>query len=127
MEIPDNLKYTTTDEWVKISGDGIATVGITDFAQHELTDIVYVTDFPAEGDRVDKGTPLAVIESVKAVADVMAPFTGVVSSVNVDLEEAPEKLNEAPYDSWIVKIKIDNESDLEDLLTPAQYKEKISK
>ncbi|MBD3187325.1 glycine cleavage system protein GcvH [Candidatus Bathyarchaeota archaeon] len=126
MNIPEDLKYTVTDEWIKIDGEGIASIGITDFAQEELTDIVYITDFPEIGDHVEKGSSLAVIESVKTVADVVSPFTGIITEINSVLEGKPEMLNEDPYNAWIIKIKVDDQGAFTQLLDPEQYRKKLS-
>lgn len=125
MEIPDNLKYTKTHEWVNVEGNGVVSIGITYHAQEELTDIVYVDDFPDVGDAVKKEDTIAVIESVKAVADVYSPVDGNVHEINEKLEEKPEALNESPYDAWIIKIKISNPEDIDNLLSPDQYAEEI--
>ncbi len=125
MNVPNTLKYTKTHEWAKIEG-GVVVVGITDHAQHELTDIVYIDDYPEIGSQVKKGDRISVIESVKAVADVFAPVAGVLKETNKDLENAPEKLNKAPYDAWIVKLKPANVKDLDSLLTPEAYKKELS-
>jgi len=124
MSIPDNLKYTKTHEWVEI--EDVVTMGITDHAQHELTDIVYIDDYPDIGSEIAKGQVIAVIESVKAVADVYAPVSGILKEVNGDLENAPESLNSAPYDAWIAKIEPSNQEEFEELLSPEAYQEELS-
>jgi glycine cleavage system H protein len=124
MSVPDNLKYTKTHEWVQI--EDVITMGITDHAQHELTDIVYIDDYPEIGSEVTKGQVIAVIESVKAVADVFAPVSGILKEVNGDLENAPESLNSAPYDSWIAKIEPSKPEEFDELLSPEAYQESLS-
>ena len=107
MNIPDNLKYTNDHEWVKIDGD-IAIVGITDFAQSELGDIVYV-EINAQGDLFEKDSVFGTVEAVKTVSDLFMPLTGEILEVNSALEESPEIINNEPYESgWIIKIKIED-------------------
>jgi glycine cleavage system H protein len=124
MNVPGTLKYTKTHEWARVEKD-LVVVGITDHAQHELTDIVYIDDFPGIGATVQKGKVIAVIESVKAVADVMAPVSGKLVEVNGDLEKAPEMLNKSPYTSWIAKIKPSNPGEIASLLSADAYKKEI--
>jgi glycine cleavage system H protein len=126
MNVPDALKYTKTHEWVKVNGN-IATMGITDHAQHELTDIVYVDDFPDIGSKVEKGKTISIIESVKAVADVYAAVSGELVEVNSDLENSPELLNKAPYDAWIAKIKMSKPDEIKALLTADAYRKSLPK
>jgi glycine cleavage system H protein len=125
MNVPNALKYTKTHEWVKIEGN-TAVMGITDHAQHELTDIVYVDDFPDIGSRVEKGKTISIIESVKAVADVYAAVSGELVEVNSDLEDSPEQLNKAPYDAWLAKIKISKPEEIKSLLSADAYKKSLS-
>jgi len=123
LNIPDDLKYTRTHEWVKIEGD-IATVGITEYAQTELGDIVYV-DLPSPGRVVEAGQTLGSIESVKTVSDLYAPVSGEVSEVNGALEGTPELVNSDPYGAgWLVKINVANVPD--DLLDAEAYKEAVN-
>ena len=117
MNFPSELKYTKDHEWLKMEGD-VAVVGITDFAQNALGDIVFI-NLPQEGDAVTAGESFGDVESVKAVSDVMSPVSGTISAVNSDLEDAPENLNSDPYGSWI--IKIEGISDTEDLMEAAAY------
>ena len=117
MNFPSELKYTKDHEWLKMEGD-VAVVGITDFAQNALGDIVFI-NLPQEGDAVTAGESFGDVESVKAVSDVMSPVSGTISAVNSDLEDAPENLNSDPYGSWI--IKIEGISDTEDLMDAAAY------
>ena len=120
MNVPKNLKYAKTHEWVRVEGD-IAVVGITDHAQEELTDVVYV-ETPAIGLRVEAGKECAVVESVKAASDIYAPVTGDVVAVNEELSSAPELLNQDPYDKgWMFKIKMSVASELNELLSPDDY------
>ena len=117
MNFPSELKYTKDHEWLKMEGD-VAVVGITDFAQNALGDVVFI-NLPQEGDAVTAGESFGDVESVKAVSDVMSPVSGTISAVNNDLEDAPENLNSDPYGSWI--IKIESISDIEDLMDAAAY------
>jgi len=121
MKTPDGLKYARTDEWVKLDGDE-ATIGISDFAQDQLSDVVYVEFMIDEGDPVNKGDTVATVESVKAAADVIFPASGEILAVNEDLADAPELLNSDPYEkAWLVKIKLDDPSELDDLMTASEY------
>jgi glycine cleavage system H protein len=121
MKTPDGLKYARTDEWVKLDGDE-ATIGISDFAQDQLSDVVYVEFMIDEGDAVNKGDTVATVESVKAAADVIFPASGEILAVNEDLADAPELLNSDPYEkAWLVRIKLDDPSELDDLMTASEY------
>lgn len=123
MNIPENLKYTQDDEWVRMEGD-IAVVGITDYAQHELGDIVFV-DVDCEGDTVEAGEAFGSIEAVKTVADLLMPCTGEVVEFNKALEDA-SSINNDPYgEGWIIKFKPANVADIDALLDAAAYKAKI--
>ena len=121
MEYPKELKYQKTDEWVKVEGD-IATIGISDYAQHSLSDVVFV-EFEAEaGDTVKLGTTLATVESVKAAAEVVFPVSGTIIEVNEKLPETPEALNEEPYGKgWLCKIKMSKPEELDSLLDAEAY------
>ncbi len=124
MSIPAELKYTKDHEWVKIEGN-IAVVGITDHAQSELGDIVYV-DVDTVGDEVEAGAVFGSVEAVKTVADLFLPVSGVVSELNEALEDEPELVNTDPYGKgWIVKVEIAEDADLSELLTAEQYQELI--
>ncbi len=113
MNFPKDLKYAASHEWVKIE-NGIATVGISDFAQDALGDVVYVS-LPNVGDKVKAGISFGDVESVKAVSDLLAPVSGVVLEVNEELTDAPENLNSDPYGAWIIKVEaIEEEGDLMD-------------
>ena len=119
MNIPENLKYTREHEWVKIEDD-VITVGITDYAQKELGDIVFV-ELPEVDEEFDGDESFSTIESVKAASDIFMPVGGTIIEVNEDLEDNSAFINEDPYGSWIVKIKVREESDLEDLLSAEEY------
>jgi glycine cleavage system H protein len=124
MNFPADLKYTKDHEWVKIEGD-IATVGITDFAQRELGDIVYV-DVNTIGETVDKEAVFGTVEAVKTVSDLFMPLTGEVLEVNKDIDSAPESVNSDPYGKgWMIKLKITNTSQISELLSADDYKKLI--
>ena len=124
MNVPTNLKYTNDHEWVKVDGN-VATVGITDFAQSELGDIVFV-DIQTEGEELGKGKVFGAIEAVKTVADAFMPVSGKVVEVNADLEGAPETVNSDPYGAgWMIKIEMSNTAELAELLDAAQYQQII--
>ena len=123
MNIPQNLKYTQDDEWVRIEGD-LAIVGITDYAQHELGDIVFV-DVTTEGETINAGEPFGSVEAVKTVADLLMPVTGEVVEFNTALDDA-SSINNDPYGAgWIIKVKPANMADVDGLLDAAAYKAKI--
>lgn len=124
MNIPSELKYTKDHEWVKIDGD-IVTVGITDFAQSELGDIVYV-EVETLDETLDKDEVFGTVEAVKTVSDLFLPLSGEIIEFNEVLESEPEKVNSDPYgDGWMVKIKLSDTTEMETLLTDADYKELI--
>ena len=124
MNIPENLKFTKDHEWIKVE-DGVATVGITDFAQGELGDIVYV-DIESVDETIDRDEVFGSVEAVKTVSDLFMPLSGEVIAFNDDLEDTPEKVNSDPYgDGWMIKIKISDNSQIDDLLDAAAYKEVI--
>lgn len=124
MNVPTNLKYTNDHEWVKVDGN-VATVGITDFAQSELGDIVFV-DIQTEGEELGKGEVFGAIEAVKTVADAFMPVSGKVIEVNADLEGAPETVNSDPYGAgWMIKVDMTNPAELDELLDAAQYQQII--
>ena len=124
MNIPSELKYTKDHEWVKIDGD-TAIVGITDFAQSELGDIVYV-DVDTLDDTVEKDEVFGSVEAVKTVSDLFMPITGEVIAFNEDLEDSPESVNSDPYGAgWMIKVKIDDPSQIDDLLDAEAYKELV--
>jgi glycine cleavage system H protein len=121
MNFPENLKYTKDHEWVSIDGD-IATVGVTEFAQSELGDIVFV-ELDTEGDTMDQNEVFGTIEAVKTVSDLFMPLSGEITEVNSGLEDAPESVNESPYENgWMIKIKLSDTSELDGLLDVAAYK-----
>ena len=120
-EIPDNLKYTTSHEWIRDLGNGSFKIGITDHAQNELTDLVFV-ELPDSDSEFEPSTSMAVVESVKAASDIYAPLKGKVIETNSSLEDNPELINESPYDlGWLLILKSD--SNVDHLLTSDQYKE----
>lgn len=121
MDIPEDLKYTESDEWVRVEGD-TGTAGITDYAQDQLSDIVYVEYVVDEGEVIDKGEPHSAVESVKAAADVYMPIGGIIVSVNDELENSPEFVNTDPYGkAWMVKFEVADASELEDLMDADAY------
>jgi glycine cleavage system H protein len=120
MSLPTNLRYTDTHEWVRFEDDDLVYVGITDFAQKSLGDIVFV-ELPEVGRVVTKGDPVAVVESVKAASDIYAPLSGEIVEVNEALEAMPQNLNEIPYDSWIFAIKPSNDAEKAELLDEQEY------
>lgn len=122
MNFPKELKYTEDDEWVLMVDEHTALVGISDYAQSQLNDIVFVT-LPEVGDEVTEGEPFGDVESVKAVSDLVSPVTGVVAAVNTALEDSPELLNEDPYENWI--IKVENVTDFSELMDAKAYEEKV--
>ena len=125
MNVPKNLKYTNDHEWIKVDGD-IATIGITDFAQGELGDIVYVEVETLE-ETLDKEEVFGTVEAVKTVSDLFMPISGEILEFNESLETNPEKVNDNPYeDGWMIKIKISDSSELEELLSPEDYENTIS-
>ena len=125
MNIPEDLKYTQDHEWVRIEGEE-ATVGITDFAQGELGDIVYV-EVETIGESLDKESVFGTVEAVKTVSDLFLPLAGEITAFNEELEDTPELVNDNPYDQgWIIKMKISDLSQIETLLTHAGYQAVIS-
>ena len=125
MSIPDNLLYTLEHEWIKIDGE-IATIGITDFAQSELGDIIFL-EYPALNSVFNKGEIFGTIEAVKTVSDLYMPIDGEICEINDILNDNPEKVNEDPYESgWMVKIKIDKNVDLDELLNAEKYNQLIT-
>ena len=125
MNVPKNLKYTNDHEWIKVDGE-IATIGITDFAQGELGDIVYVEVDTLE-EILDKEEVFGTVEAVKTVSDLFMPISGEILEFNESLETNPEKVNDNPYeDGWMIKIKISDASELEELLSPEDYENTIS-
>jgi len=124
MNIPQELKYTKDHEWVKIDGN-IATIGVTDFAQGELGDIVYV-EVETVGESMEREEVFGTVEAVKTVSDLFLPLTGEIIEFNESLEDTPEKVNTDPYgDGWMVKMKISDEDELAGLMSPEEYKDLI--
>ncbi|MGY8950164.1 MAG: glycine cleavage system protein GcvH [Flavobacteriales bacterium] len=125
MNIPENLKYTKDHEWLKVE-DNLATIGITEFAQGELGDIVFV-EVDTEGESLDMEEVFGTIEAVKTVSDLFMPITGEVTEFNETLEDEPELINSSPYDKgWIVKVEMSEISELDNLLSADEYKNLIS-
>lgn len=125
MNVPEELLYTEDHEWVRVEDD-IAVIGITDYAQGELGDIVFI-EMPEVGEETTQSEPCASIEAVKAVSDLYAPVSGEVTEINEDLEDNPQQVNADPYsDGWILKIKIANTSELDDLMSAEEYRNMIS-
>lgn len=126
MSYPTDLKYTKEHEWIRDNGDGTATVGITDFAQGELGDIVFVEIEP-EGFEFEQDEVFGTVEAVKTVSELFAPIAGEIIETNEKLEMEPELVNDDPYgDGWMVKISIEDESQLDDLMSPDEYKEIVA-
>ncbi len=123
LNLPDNLKYTKTHEWAKIEGNR-AKIGITDYAQLKLNDIVYV-ELPNVGDEIKKGETFGVVESVKAASDIYAPLSGKVVAVNDDVVNSPEVLNEDPYTNYLIEIEMSDPSEAADLLDVNAYKKVV--
>ena len=123
-EIRDDLKYTDSHEWIKINSS-IATIGITDHAQSELTDIVFA-ELPEIGKQIKKGDELCVVESVKSVSEIYAPLSGKIVKINEKLEDAPEIINGQPYDDgWLVEIEIEKKDEIDSLISASDYKKLI--
>ena len=121
MNVPGELKYAKTDEWVKVEGD-IATIGVSDYAQEQLSDVVFVEITASKGEKVSRGTTCATIESVKAAADVNLPVSGEVVEVNESLGESTELINSDPFGkAWMLKLKMSNPSDLDELMDANGY------
>jgi glycine cleavage system H protein len=127
MEFPDNLNYTKEHEWIRKEDDGSITIGVTDYAQDQLGDIVFV-ELPEVNDEiVSKEAPFAVVESVKAVSDIYAPLTGTVVEVNDELPNSPEVVNEDPYgDGWMVRMKPTEADEFGELMSAGEYEELIN-
>lgn len=118
-KVMDDRRYAESHEWVKIDGD-IATIGISDYAQHALGDVVYV-DMPEVGDEVEAGEAFGAVESVKAASDLISPVSGEVVEINEELEDAPEKVNEDAFENWIIKVKMSDAAEYDALLDAAAY------
>ena len=125
MNVPDDLKYTSDHEWARLEGDSV-TVGVTDFAQGELGDIIFV-EFPRVGDSFAQGDVFGTVEAVKTVADLFMPLSGEITAINAHLEDAPEEVNSDAYGAgWLVKIKFSNPAERDGLLDAAAYKALIA-
>jgi glycine cleavage system H protein len=125
MEAPPGLKYSKEHEWLAAE-EAVATIGITDHAQEQLGEIVYI-ELPSIGEKVSKDDPFGVVESVKAVSDIYAPVSGTVLEVNEDLAESPEAVNEDPYgDGWLIKVRVSDPADLDDLMDNEEYERMIA-
>ncbi len=125
-EIPNNLLYTDSHEWVLDNGDGTVTVGITDHAQEALGDVVFV-ELPEAGRELDAGDEFGVIESVKAASDLYSPLAGEIVEVNEALEDSPETVNDSPYgEGWILKLQLADQSDLESLMSAEAYSDLVA-
>ena len=123
--IPEDLKYTESHEWVSVEADGTVRIGITDHAQEQLGDLVFV-ELPAQGDHLDQGDSCAVVESVKAASDIYSPVTGEVVAVNESLEDDPGSVNTDPYgDGWLFAVNLEDVSELEGLMDAEAYEESL--
>lgn len=126
MNFPEDLKYTKDHEWIRINGD-IGTVGITDYAQSELGDVVFV-ELPPVGNKVEFGQSFGTVEAVKAVSDLYSPVTGEVIEVNKEIQDSPELVNKEPYErGWMIKVKLANAEEVKNLLDAEAYKKLIAK
>jgi len=125
FDVPDDLRYLDSHEWARVD-DASARIGISEFAQDELGDVVFV-DLPSEGDEVTAGDEFGVVESIKAVSDIYAPLTGTVTAVNDDLTDRPELINEDPYgDGWLIEIELSDDAEPDDLLAADEYSDQIA-
>lgn len=123
-EVPSDLRYTKTHEWVRVEGD-IATIGVSDHAQHEMGDIIYV-ELPTVGKRVSKGEELAVIEAVKSSEPVYSPISGTVVEVNAELPDQASRVNDDPYgDGWMVRLKLEDKIELDTLMDASAYRSEL--
>ena len=121
MPVPEDRRYSKEHEWALPEADGLVLIGITDFAQHELGDVVYV-DLPQPGDRVTQNAQMGEVESVKAVSELFSPISGEVTAVNDEVKNAPELLNESPHEKgWLIRVKPDDPAELDSLLDAAAY------
>jgi len=126
MSVPENLKYAKSHEWVRDDGDGVVTVGISDFAQEKMTELVYI-ELPEADREIEAGDELAVVESVKSASDIYAPVSGTVIEANAALEDDPTLVNSAPYsDGWMFQIRLSDPATLDALMNAADYEKLIS-
>ena len=125
MSYPADLKYTNEHEWIRVDGN-LGTIGITDFAQQQLGDVVYV-ELPDVGSTITAGTVFGTIESVKAVSELFAPVTGEVSEINTSLKDRPDHVNSKPHETWMVKVKLANPGEITSLMDAAAYEQLIQK
>ena len=125
MSYPDDRKYTKDHEWIRMAGD-TAEIGITDFAQQQLGDVVYV-ELPDVGSTITAGQVFGTIESVKAVSELFAPVTGEVSEINTSLKDRPDHVNSKPHETWMVKVKLSNPGEIASLMNAAAYEQLIQK
>jgi glycine cleavage system H protein len=126
MSVPENLKYAKSHEWVRDDGDGVVTVGISDFAQEKMTELVYI-ELPEADREIEAGDELAVVESVKSASDIYAPVSGTVIEANAALEDDPTLVNSAPYsDGWMFQIRLGDPATLDALMNAADYEKLIS-
>lgn len=123
LDLPDDLGYTEDHEWAKVTGETVR-IGVTDYAQDQLGDIVFV-EMPSVGDSFEQGDEFGTLESVKAVSELYIPMSGEVVAINEDLEEGPELINEDPYNNWIIEIKPEDSDEFEQLLNANSYMEKL--
>ncbi len=123
-DLPENLKYAKTHEWSKLEDENVVRIGITDFAQEELGDLVYI-ELPEIGKQVNAGAQCAVVESVKTASDLFSPVTGTVVAVNETVMDAPEKVNDEPYDTWLFCIKVDKPAELDSLMDAVAYQQMV--
>jgi glycine cleavage system H protein len=124
MEYPKNYRYTKEHEWISVNGSD-ATIGITDYAQHSLGDIVFV-ELPKRGAELERGKSLGTVESVKAVSEIYSPASGTVTDINSELTNTPEKINSDPHGSWIVKVKLKDPSEIKGLLSAEDYEKFVA-
>jgi glycine cleavage system H protein len=125
MKVPDTLKYTASHQWIRAEADGTVTVGITEYAQEQLGDVVFVQQ-PQAGRKVRRGEHCAVVESVKAASDIPAPVSGEIVAVNPAVADAPQKLNEEPYAAWLFRIRAGDSSEMAELLDAAAYTQALA-
>ena len=125
MDFPEDLKYTENDEWIRVEDD-TGTIGVTDYAQDQLSDVVFVEVLEDKGAELDKGEPFGAVESVKAAADVYMPVSGEIIEINESLADVPEMVNTDPYgQAWMIKIKVSDPSELDELMDAAAYQQNI--